>query len=30
VERRIRQAEAVVDFHSIQTAQGMFGISGLH
>jgi tetratricopeptide (TPR) repeat protein len=29
VERRIRQAEAVVDFHSIQTAQGMFGISGL-
>jgi tetratricopeptide (TPR) repeat protein len=29
VERRIRQAEAVVDVHSIQTAQGMFGISGL-
>ena len=30
VERRIRQAEAVVDVHSIQTAQGMFGIDGLH
>jgi tetratricopeptide (TPR) repeat protein len=30
VERRIRQAEAVVDVHSIQTAQGMFGIAGLH
>jgi tetratricopeptide (TPR) repeat protein len=29
VERRIHQAEAVVDVHSIQTAQGMFGISGL-
>jgi tetratricopeptide (TPR) repeat protein len=29
VERRIRQAEAVVDVHSIQTAQGMFGIDGL-
>jgi tetratricopeptide (TPR) repeat protein len=25
VERRIRQVEAVVDVHSIQTAQGMFG-----
>jgi tetratricopeptide (TPR) repeat protein len=30
VERRIRQAEAVVDVHSIQTAQGMFGFDGLH
>jgi tetratricopeptide (TPR) repeat protein len=30
VERRIRQAQAVVDVHSIQTAQGMFGVSGLH
>ncbi|HEY1994503.1 MAG TPA: tetratricopeptide repeat protein [Edaphobacter sp.] len=30
VERRIRQAEAVVDVHSIQTAQGMFGIDGSH
>jgi tetratricopeptide (TPR) repeat protein len=29
VERRIRQAEAVVDVHSIQTAQGMFGFDGL-
>jgi tetratricopeptide (TPR) repeat protein len=29
VERRIRQAEAVVDVHSIQTAQGTFGIDGL-
>jgi hypothetical protein len=29
VERQIRQAEAVVDVHSIQTAQGMFGSSGL-
>jgi tetratricopeptide (TPR) repeat protein len=29
VERRIRQAEAVVDVHSIQTARGMFGIDGL-
>lgn len=28
VERRIRQAEAVVDVHSIQTAQGMFGVDG--
>jgi tetratricopeptide (TPR) repeat protein len=28
VERRIRQAEAVVDVHSIQTAQGLFGVSG--
>ena len=28
VERRIRQAEAVVDVHSIQT-QGMFGMDGL-
>jgi tetratricopeptide (TPR) repeat protein len=27
VERRIRQAEAVVDVHSIQTAQGMFGFA---
>jgi tetratricopeptide (TPR) repeat protein len=26
VERRIRQAEAVVDVHSMQTAQGMFGL----
>lgn len=26
VERRIRQAEAVVDVHSMQTAQGMFGV----
>jgi tetratricopeptide (TPR) repeat protein len=26
VERRIRQAEAVVNVHSIQTAQGMFGL----
>jgi len=30
VERRIRQAQAVVDVHSIQTAQGMFGANGLH
>jgi tetratricopeptide (TPR) repeat protein len=30
VERRIRQAEAVVDVHSIQTAQGMLGSDGLH
>jgi hypothetical protein len=30
VERRIRQAEAVVDVHSIQTSQGMFGFDGLH
>jgi tetratricopeptide (TPR) repeat protein len=30
VERRIRQAEAVVDVHSIQTARGMFGVEGLH
>jgi hypothetical protein len=30
VERRIRQAEAVVDVHSIQTAQGTVGIDGLH
>jgi hypothetical protein len=29
VELRIRQAEAVVDVHSIQTAQGMFGVDGL-
>jgi tetratricopeptide (TPR) repeat protein len=29
VERRIRQAKAVVDVHSLQTAQGMFGIDGL-
>jgi tetratricopeptide (TPR) repeat protein len=29
VERRIRQAEAVVDVHSIETAQGMFGSGGL-
>ena len=29
VERRIRQAQAVVDVHSIQTAQGMFSIDGL-
>ncbi|HEY1994250.1 MAG TPA: tetratricopeptide repeat protein [Edaphobacter sp.] len=29
VERRIRQAEAVVDVHSIQTAQGMVGVDGL-
>jgi len=29
VERRIRQAQAVVDVHSIQTAQGIFGIGGL-
>jgi hypothetical protein len=29
VERRIRQVEAVVDVHSIQTAQGMFGFGGL-
>jgi tetratricopeptide (TPR) repeat protein len=29
VERRIRQAQAVVDVHSLQTAQGMFGIDGL-
>jgi tetratricopeptide (TPR) repeat protein len=29
VERRIRQAEAVVNVHSIQTAQGMFGANGL-
>jgi tetratricopeptide (TPR) repeat protein len=30
IERRIRQAEAVVDVHSLQTAQGMFGINGLY
>ena len=30
VERRIRQAEAVVDVHSIQTRQGAFGFEGLH
>jgi tetratricopeptide (TPR) repeat protein len=30
VERQIRQAEAVVNVHSIQTAQGMFGVDGLH
>jgi tetratricopeptide (TPR) repeat protein len=29
VQRRIRQAEAVVDVHSIQTAQGMFDVGGL-
>ena len=29
VEARIRQAEAVVDVHSIQTAQGIFGVGGL-
>lgn len=29
VEQRIRQAESVVDVHSIQSAQGMFGINGL-
>jgi tetratricopeptide (TPR) repeat protein len=29
VERRIRQAEAVVDVHSIQTGQGTFGFAGL-
>jgi len=29
VERQIRQAEAVVNVHSIQTAQGMFGVEGL-
>jgi tetratricopeptide (TPR) repeat protein len=29
VERRVRQAEAVVDIHSIQAAQGMFGVNGL-
>jgi len=30
VERRIRQAEAVVDVRSMQTAKGMIGIDGLH
>lgn len=29
VERRIRQAQAVIDVHSLQTAPGMFGIDGL-
>jgi tetratricopeptide (TPR) repeat protein len=29
VERQIREAEAVVDVHSIQTSQGMFGVNGL-
>jgi tetratricopeptide (TPR) repeat protein len=29
VERRIRQAQAAVDVHSIQTAQGMFSVNGL-
>lgn len=29
VERQIRQTEAVVDVHSIQTSQGMFGANGL-
>jgi tetratricopeptide (TPR) repeat protein len=29
VERRIRQVQAVVDVHSIQTAQGAFGTGGL-
>jgi tetratricopeptide (TPR) repeat protein len=30
VDRRIRQAEAVVDVHSMQRSQGMFGFAGLH
>lgn len=30
IERKIRQAEAVVDVHTLQTAQGMFGFDGLH
>ena len=29
VERQIKQAQAVVDVHSIQTSQGMFGVNGL-
>lgn len=29
VERRIRQAEAVVDVHSLQSGQGAFGFTGL-
>jgi len=29
VELQIRQAEAVVDVHSLQTSQGMFGTNGL-
>jgi tetratricopeptide (TPR) repeat protein len=29
VERQIRQAQAVVDVHSLQTSQGMFSSSGL-
>jgi tetratricopeptide (TPR) repeat protein len=29
VERRIRQAEAVVDVHSLQNGQGSFGFTGL-
>jgi tetratricopeptide (TPR) repeat protein len=28
IQRRIRQAEAVVDVHSIQSAQGQFGMNG--
>jgi tetratricopeptide (TPR) repeat protein len=30
IQHKIRQAESVVDVHSIQTSQGMFGIDGLH
>ncbi len=30
IQHRVRQAEAVVDVHSIQTAQGVLGIDGLH
>lgn len=30
IRHKIRQAEAVVDVHAIQTSQGMFGIDGLH
>jgi tetratricopeptide (TPR) repeat protein len=30
IERKIRQAEAVVDVHTIQAAEGMFGFDGLH
>jgi len=29
VERQIRQAEAVVDVHSIQAGQGVFGFADL-
>ena len=29
LELRIRQAESVVDVHSIQSSQGMFGMNGL-